>query len=106
MKPQNAFTLLELVIVMAIIGVLAAIALPSYRNYTVGSAEKACLAEVRAYSNQLAAARYDGAADSSVPAPPTTACTSIVAVNTLVTGTPRNPGVQAQSIDLGIAAAQ
>lgn len=77
MNKQQGFTLIELMIVVAIIGILAAIAIPQYQNYTARANGASAVASLGAAKTAVALNLQQGlAACTSVDLPTGASCTN------------------------------
>ncbi|MGP5546967.1 pilin [Psychrobacter alimentarius] len=65
MNAQKGFTLIELMIVIAIIGILAAIAIPQYQNYVAKSQVSRVMAETGAMKTAIETCALDGKTDEN-----------------------------------------
>jgi type IV pilus assembly protein PilA len=116
-QAQKGFTLIELMIVVAIIGILAAIAIPAYQDYVAKSQVTAALAEISPGKTQAEVLVNEGISNPIVLAAGiglddvTTRC-SAVAVSVASTGVASiactmigSPEINTQTITLSRVAA-
>jgi type IV pilus assembly protein PilA len=85
-RAQQGFTLIELMIVVAIIGILAAVAIPQYRDYTSKSKAASLVTSLGAYTKAVMICAQTEAIDqcdlgtNGIPATMSTPLISAVAV--------------------------
>ncbi|MDR0237928.1 prepilin-type N-terminal cleavage/methylation domain-containing protein [Acinetobacter sp.] len=74
MKKNNGFSLIEIIIVVAIMGILVAISYPAYNNYSRKSKQTACLSEAKAYANSVFYVIFVSEVNTFPDSPKSSAC--------------------------------
>ena len=77
MTNQKGLTFIELMIVIAIVGMLVVIVIPSYQQYVKNTQRISCLSEAKSYSNKVFYEINDQNNTSFPTAPVIIACQSI-----------------------------
>ncbi len=111
MKRVSGFTLIEMMITVAIIGILAAIAYPSYTEYTMKSRRteaKSCLMELAQFMERLYATNATYLDDGQAPTLPTLSCTTSLSGHYALSfsGTPTRTSYTLQAIPQGSQASK
>ena len=91
-KVQQGFTLIELMIVIAIIGIIAAIAIPQYQNYIARSQVNRVMGEAGSLKTAVETCLMDGKTALGTSAsqcdPGATGSSLLTGGNSMVSGTP------------------